>query len=59
MSMYLPNPDLHPTGWEPGEFFASEFIEAHRAGQPGDVRPPGHTNVMAANTMAANRKATS
>jgi hypothetical protein len=31
MSMYLPNPDLHPTGCEPGE-----FIEAHGAGRPGD-----------------------
>jgi hypothetical protein len=20
MTMYLPNPDLHPTGFEPGEF---------------------------------------
>lgn len=20
MTMYLPNPDLHPTGYEPGEF---------------------------------------
>jgi|RhiMethySRZTD1v2_1073278.scaffolds.fasta_scaffold00330_9 hypothetical protein len=31
MTMYLPNPDLSPTGCEPGE-----FIEVHRAGQPGD-----------------------
>jgi hypothetical protein len=29
MSMYLPNPDLHPTGYEPGE-----FIEADGAGPP-------------------------
>lgn len=31
MTMYLPNPDLHPSGAE-----VAEFIEAHHAGQPGD-----------------------
>ena len=32
--MYLPNSDLHPVGYEP-----AEFIDAHRAGEPGDRRP--------------------
>jgi hypothetical protein len=44
MSMYLPNPDLHPTGYEPGEFIdvpttarespASLGTESLMAGQP-------------------------
>jgi uncharacterized protein YbjT (DUF2867 family) len=34
MTMYLPNPDLQPTGYEP-----AEFIDADRAGEPGDRRP--------------------
>lgn len=34
MTMYLPNPDLHPTGYEP-----AEFIDAHRADEPGDRHP--------------------
>jgi hypothetical protein len=38
MTMYLPNPDLHATGYEPGE-----FIEAHHTDEPGDrpVAEPG------------------
>jgi hypothetical protein len=36
VSMYLPNPDLQPTGSEPGEFIAAEFIEAHRTDEPSD-----------------------
>ena len=31
MTMYLPNPNLHPTGAEP-----AEFIDAHHAAEPGD-----------------------
>jgi hypothetical protein len=59
MTMYLPNPDLHPTGREPGEFIAAEFIaaefiDAHRAGQPGDMR-----SLRPSNVIATNRKATS
>lgn len=54
MTMYLPNPDLHPTGAEPGEFIAAEFIDAHHAGQPGDLRPPRATDIT-----ERNRKATS
>ena len=34
MTMYLPNRDVRPTGQEP-----AEFMDAHRAGEPGDVRP--------------------
>ncbi len=34
MTMYLPNPDLGPTGYEP-----AEFIDAHQAAEPGDRRP--------------------
>ena len=34
MTMYLPNPDLRPTGYEP-----AEFLDADRAGEPGDRRP--------------------
>ncbi len=37
MTMYLPNPDLGPTGYEP-----AEFIDADRATEPGDRRP-AHT----------------
>ena len=33
MTMYLPNRDVRPTGDEP-----AEFIDAHRAGTPGDLR---------------------
>jgi hypothetical protein len=38
MTMYLPNPDLHPSGAE-----ITEFIEAHHADEPGDrpVAEPG------------------
>jgi hypothetical protein len=46
MTMYLPNPDLHPIGWEPAEFIAAEFIDAHRAGQPGDRRDPRPTDAI-------------
>jgi hypothetical protein len=31
MTMYLPNPDIHPSGAE-----TAEFIEAHHAAGPGD-----------------------
>ena len=34
MTMYLPNPDLGPTGFEP-----AEFIDSHQAAEPGDRRP--------------------
>jgi hypothetical protein len=54
MTMYLPNPDLHPTGWEPAEFIAAEFIDAHRVGQPGDRRDPRPTDAI-----DTNRKETS
>ena len=37
MTMYLPNPDLGPTGYEP-----AEFIDVDRATEPGDRRP-AHT----------------
>lgn len=33
MTMYLPNPDLGPTGYEP-----AEFIDADRVGELGDRR---------------------
>ena len=34
MTMYLPNPELDPTGAEPGEFI-DEFIDGHDADEPG------------------------
>lgn len=40
VSMYLPNPDLQPTGWEPAEFIAAELIEDHRSAPPGDRSDP-------------------
>jgi hypothetical protein len=35
MSMYLPNPDLYPTGSEPGEFID---VPAMADGAAGDAR---------------------
>jgi hypothetical protein len=50
MTMYLPNPDLHATGYEPGE-----FIEAHHADEVTTETPTTkETNQW---TPTANRPA--
>jgi hypothetical protein len=51
MTMYLPNPDLLPTGYEP-----AEFIDTHRAGEPGDRRP-AYTELRAAPVVHLDRQA--
>ena len=42
MSMYLPNPDLGPTGFEPGEFIDIDMpvvAEEDQPDGPGDPAP--------------------
>jgi hypothetical protein len=36
MTMYLPNPDLHPTGSEPGEFIDVRPLPVEPAGEAPD-----------------------
>lgn len=55
MSMYLPNPDVHPTGWEPAEFIEAEPAEPRRSGGPGEPRPHDPTTVDAG--VVATRRA--
>jgi hypothetical protein len=53
MTMYLPNPELDPTGAEPGEFL-DELIGPYHADVPGDrsiSRVGGHDPPRAALTM--------
>lgn len=37
--MYLPNPDLHPTGYEPAEYLDAPFIGDGRPAERVDARP--------------------
>jgi hypothetical protein len=41
MTMYLPNPDLHPTGFEPGEFID---VPATARELTGGTRPAKENN---------------
>ena len=51
MTMYLPNPNLHPTGAEP-----AEFIDAHHAAEPGD-RPVARVDPREGSTGSERRHA--
>ena len=51
MTMYLPNPDLHPTGYEPGEFIE---VPATAHDVPSETRTTRETSESTPRRLAGN-----